>query len=222
MPRNDARPPASKTIEQQLAEAEARIHQARSRLPKALESLRMEQAGYPSGGDGGGSSSSSGLDRFLDDRGTLRDPARDELAALQRDAGQLLRTSTAVYDVATRWSQPSRFRPPSDAGDLGCELAAKIKRGQIRGKDACKQDPRPDDDRPVYEPVRVKATRGPRRKGHPDGECDPASCDEPHALPRSYRVGDWAWRFIMSNSRIPTTDEMLQHLRGGHVRAKVS
>lgn len=226
MPRNDARPPASKTIEQHLAEAEAMIHEARSRMGKALGQLRLEQAGFPSGGDGGGSSNASGLDRFLDPngKGDIRDPARDVLVALTRDARQIHSTATAVYSTAITWSRPSAVKLQIDDGDQGCEVVARIKRGRLRGlsvddaRVACKEEPRKDDKLPVYEPTHVNATRGPKRHGHPTGPCDPATCEEPHELPRSYRLGEWAYVFVRNNLRLPTLDETLEHLRGKKVR----
>lgn len=160
-------------------------------LHQALVALRQSQAGYPSGGDGGGHGGDVvDLSSRLDERGNLIDDASRELDQLDRDARKLHGLATATFDRTARWSRPptsAQKAKDAGAGDPGCEICARFTNSQ---------------DQPHWSPAHVEDSNV---KGN---------------LERGYRLCVWHHRFVLAQGRLPTKAETKAHLSGKRVRVK--
>lgn len=208
---------STKTLHDELDETIARLMDARRRLPAATTELRRNTAGFPArhgSTDSGGSAQPNedgkpaGLERHL----VQPDEVDLEMQQLDNNARAAYRAATNLLDVCQRWAEPSKMRAPQDAGDQGCEVIARIKRGRLNSG-----DPLPDDDLPCFEPTYKKAARGPKAKGHAHKRCNAAHCDDVHVLERPHRLGVWAYMFVQKAHRLPTDVEVIAHLRGESV-----
>lgn len=128
----------ARVIEQDLRDAAARLLAAAERVRRAVPALERARGGYPAttlggggGGGGAGSPTPPGLEKFLDARGNVDDPARAELHKLDHGAEKILGRATELADIATRWSTPpdktrARLEAAAAAGEPGCSCCARV------------------------------------------------------------------------------------------------
>ena len=178
-------------IRADLTETVGLCNDASIRLSAAITQLRQSQAGYPTGGDGTGSSSGiSDLASRLDDHGNIIDDAGKELDQLSHEAERLHRLARSVYDTCQRWSRPptnAQKAKDAGAGDPGCEICARFTNNQ---------------DQPHWSPA------------HVEDSTVKNNLERPHRLCRFH------YDFILRHGRMATKRETTDHLSGKRVRVK--